>query len=73
MANINPRINVTFEATTAKLLARLANKQHKSVASIVHELALEALELHEDIYFSNLAKKLDQPGVKTYAHDAAWK
>jgi hypothetical protein len=73
MANINPRINVTFETTTANLIARLAHKQHRSVASVVRELALEALDLREDLYLSNLAKKLDLPGVKTYSHNAAWK
>ena len=73
MANINPRINVTFETTTASLIALLAHKQHRSIASIVRELTLEALELREDIYLSNLAKKLDQPGVKSYSHDDAWK
>ena len=46
----NPRINVTFEKATAEMLSGLAHKEHKSVASIVRELALEALEMREDFY-----------------------
>jgi hypothetical protein len=39
----------------------------------VRELTLEALEKREDFYLSKLAEKLDQPDVKTYSHDEAWK
>jgi predicted DNA-binding protein len=73
MATKNPRINVTFEAKTAGLLSQLAYQEHKSVASLVRELALEALELREDFYLSKIAEKLDKEGVKTYGHDEAWK
>jgi predicted DNA-binding protein len=73
MAAKNPRINVTFEAKTAGLLSQLADQEHKSVASLVRELALEALERREDFYLSKLAEKLDKEGVNTYGHDEAWK
>jgi hypothetical protein len=73
MASVNPRINVTFETATADLITLMAHKQHRSVASVVRELAIEALELREDLYLSDLAKKLDKPGVKTYSHNVAWK
>lgn len=68
----NPRINVTFEASTAGLLATLAEHEHKSMSSLVRELALEALERREDVYLSQLADKLDVKGAKTYSHDEAW-
>ncbi|MEI8295486.1 MAG: DUF6290 family protein [Alphaproteobacteria bacterium] len=73
MATKNPRINVTFEEATAGLLAHIAHEKHKSVASLVRELTLEALEMREDLYLSRIAEKLDKKGVKTYSHDEVWK
>jgi len=73
MATKNPRINVTFEEVTAGLLSHLAHLEHKSVARLVRELALEALEMREDFYLSKVAQELDKEGAKTYSHDEAWK
>lgn len=73
MATKNPRINVTFEEMTAALLFDVAHQEHKSVASLVRELALEALEMREDLYLSKVAKKLDKEGAKTYEHNDVWK
>jgi hypothetical protein len=73
MATKNPRINVTFEAPTVGLLSQLAHQEHKSVAKLVRELALEALEIRGDFYLSKVAEKLDEEGAKTYQHDEAWK
>ncbi|MBA3751215.1 hypothetical protein H0X06_00220 [Candidatus Dependentiae bacterium] len=73
MATKNPRINVTFEESTAGLLSHLAHKENKSVASLVRELALEALKMREDFYLSKIAEELDQEGATTCGHDDAWK
>jgi predicted DNA-binding protein len=73
MTTKNPRINVTFEESTAGILSHLAKQEHRAVAGLVRELTMEALERREDLYLSNLAKKLDKKGVKTYSHDQAWK
>lgn len=73
MATKNPRINVTFESDIAALLVNLANEEHKSVARLVRELTIEALELREDLYFSTLADKLDVEGATFVSHDEAWK
>ena len=73
MAAKNPRINVTFEARTAGLLSTLALQEHKSLASLVRELAIEALEMREDLYFSKKAEQVDLQGVKTHSHEDAWK
>ena len=73
MVTKNPRINVTFEEVTTSLLTQLAHKEHKPIARLVRELALEALEMREDFYLSKLAEKLDTKGAKTYGHDEAWK
>ncbi len=73
MATKNPRINVTFDETTANLLGAVSKKSGSSVAGLVKELTIEALERREDIYLSNIANKLDKKGVKTISHDQAWK
>ncbi len=73
MLSKSSRINVSFEETTAGLIAHLAQIEHKSVAGMVRALALEALEMREDLYFSKLAEELDQEGVKLYSHEEAWK
>ncbi len=73
MATKNPRVNVTFEEVTVGVLSHLAQQEHKSMASIVRELALEALEMREDLYLSKIAAEVDRKGAKTYSHDEAWK
>ena len=69
----NPRVNVTFEENTAHILSSLADQEHKSMASLVRELALEALEMREDLFLSDVARKLDKKGTKRYKHDDVWK
>jgi hypothetical protein len=69
----NPKINVTFEEATAQLLINLAKQENKSVARLVKELTLEALEIREDMYLSEIAQKVDKKEKKTYSHEAAWK
>lgn len=73
MPTKNPRVNVTFEENTVKFLSSLAKEEHKSLSTIVKELALESLERREDKYLSKLALTLDKHGVKTYSHSDAWK
>ncbi len=73
MTTKNPRINVTFDESIAGILASLALHEHKSVASLVRELALEALEIREDLYLSDIAEKNDNAGGEIYMHDDAWK
>jgi len=73
MATKNPRINVTFEEATAGVISVLARQEHKSVSSLVRELALEALEMREDLYLSKVAEKVDVKGAKMHSHEDAWK
>jgi hypothetical protein len=72
MATKNPKINVTFEETTAVLLASLAASQEKSLSCLIRELALEALELREDFYLSKMALQIDNENTKLYGHLEAW-
>lgn len=69
----NPRINVSFEKSTVASLLQLAQQEKRSVASIVRELTIEALDRHEDFYLSALAAKLDDENTVTYSHEEAWK
>jgi hypothetical protein len=69
----NPSIHVIFGKSTAGLLSNLAHQEHKSVASLVRELALEALDMREDYYLSKIAEEYDVQGAKTYSHEDAWK
>jgi predicted DNA-binding protein len=73
MTTKNPRINVTFEESTIVILSNLAEHEDKPIAKLVRELALEALEIREDLYLSKVAEKLDKKGAKTYNHNEAWK
>lgn len=73
MATKNSRINVTFEEATAGFLSVLAHQQHKSISSLVRDLTLEALELHEDFYLSKTAEEIDTPDAKLHSHEDAWK
>lgn len=73
MPTKNPRLNITFEPDTATMLASLAKFEHKSISSLAKELILEALELHEDRYLSNIALKRDIKHEKVKTHEDAWK
>ena len=73
MTTKNPRINVTLDKNFASILSKLAKTEHKSVSSLMRELALEALDMREDLNLSLLADKLDKENIKTYSHEDAWK
>ncbi len=73
MPTKNPRINITLEKSTARLLASIAAEEHKSVASLAKELVLEALERREDMSLSAMADIRDDSKVKRVRHDDAWK
>jgi hypothetical protein len=68
----NPRINVTFDPAVIQALQAIALHEHKSMASMVRELAIEALERREDLFLSNLAEERDLPGTPFVSHDQAW-
>lgn len=72
MPTKNPRVNITFEETTAGLLAELAKQEHKSVSSLAKELILEALERREDMALSAIAKIRDEKSARRISHKDAW-
>ena len=69
----NPRINVTFEKNVVELLVDMADNAHQSIASLVRELTLEALDRREDAALSKLAEARDVPTAKRVKHEDAWK
>ena len=73
MPTKNPRINITFEESVAGVLAKLAEQENKSVAALVRELALEALETREDMYLSRVAEQADTESARRVEHKDAWK
>lgn len=60
------RIHVTFDEETAKFFASLAAQEHKSVANIVKDLALEALAMREDRYLSKMVQEVDKQDRQVY-------
>lgn len=73
MPTQNPRINVTFEVATAKLLTQLAHHEHKSVSGLAKELIMEALERREDMFLSTLASARETKAKTRIKHEDAWK
>lgn len=66
------RINIGFEEKAVTCFSLIASQENKTLAGVVRELALEALEQREDLWLSSLADELDLPETKTYTHDEAW-
>ena len=73
MGRKNSIISVSFKKAISDLLIKLAGQEHKSVARLVRELALEALEGREDYYLSKAGEKLDISDSKSFSHEEAWK
>ncbi len=73
MPTKHPRINVTLESATAKLLSRIAKKEQRSVASLTRELIMEAIECREDIALSAIAELRDIEKAKKIKHEDVWK
>ena len=73
MPTKNPRINITFEESTAGLLSYLAHQEHKSVSGLAKELILDALDRREDMFLSAIAESRDDAGSKKVNHEDVWK
>ncbi len=73
MPTKNPRINITVEEPTAKLLEQLAKKQQKSVAAFTKELVLDSLERLEDMALSAIAESRDTDDANLISHEDVWK
>jgi hypothetical protein len=72
MATDNPRIQVMLDSETNALLKNFAVLQDRSISSAAAELIREALEIHEDMFFSKLADKRFSTTRKWLKHEDVW-
>jgi len=75
MSTQNPRLNVVLEPHLYSLINNLAHKYGVSLSLMARDLLREALELHEDAHWQNIAKKRDESFSykKALAHGDIWK
>lgn len=67
MPTKNPRLNVVLEPNLYKALSKIANREGVSLSLLARDLLKESLELHEDIYWQEVAQKRD----KTFSYKKA--
>jgi predicted DNA-binding protein len=72
---MSTRYNFTCDEEMARVLQILAKMEHKSISSVARELILEALEIREDLYLSELAERCEKAseGKPTVSHEDVWK
>lgn len=71
MPTVKRRVNLTIEEDLYEnfdALKRLRNET--SISSVILDLAKEALEMNEDLYFAQLAES--RLHEKRVSHDLAW-
>lgn len=68
-----PRVNITLDEAHLGMLSLLAGKRGSSVSATAKELILAALELQEDMHFSELAHNREKTTQKWRSHDDVWK
>ncbi len=72
MATNKKRINITVDDDLLEALVQLKKmRQSPSLSAVVIDLANEALELQEDLYFSKIAD--ERMKEKSIPHDKFWK
>jgi predicted DNA-binding protein len=69
----NPRLNITLEPEYIEMLTDISVKRSQSISAVAKMLILEALELQEDLYFSELAEDVERRTTKWVSHEDAWK
>ncbi len=72
MATTKKRINISVSDSVDKALATLAKRDQMPQATKVAELLGLALELEEDLYFSELARQRTHGKQKWVSHNEAW-
>jgi len=75
MPTKNPRLNVVLEPSLYKVLGKLANYEGVSLSLVARDLIKEALEIHEDIYWQEVARKRERTFSykKSFSHKEVWK
>ncbi len=72
MPTAKKRINLTIDDELYSELEMIQNiRNAPSLSAVVIELAKEALEIQEDLYFAKIADEREKE--KTVSHDKIWK
>lgn len=72
MATAKKRINITVNDEFLEALKALQKlRQAPSLSAVVKDLAMEALELQEDLYFAQIVKERENEEV--LSHEEVWK
>ena len=72
MPTIKKRINITLPKATALFLKKIALRDDVPQATKASELLEFALELTEDEYFGDIAKKRDIDSATFVSHEKFW-
>ncbi|GAB4419559.1 MAG: hypothetical protein OHK0056_29730 [Bacteriovoracaceae bacterium] len=71
MATAKKRVNLTIDDDLYEELELLKEiKKESSLANVILELAKEAMEINEDLYFAKIAE--ERLGEKRISHDKVW-
>jgi len=73
MPTKEPRLNVVLDKETRGIIAQLAKRHDKTLSDIAAGLIRDALEVQEDVYFSNLAEERRKDTRPPIPHDEFWK
>ncbi len=73
MSLAKKRINLTVDDKTYSVLETLSEKKRQKISTVSLNLIQQALEMQEDIYFSNLADERLSKKQKRISPDKAWK
>ena len=74
MPTKNPRLNVVLEPTLYKTLGKLAHQEGISLSLVARDLIKEALEVHEDMYWQEVAREREKnfSYKKSLSHKEIW-
>ena len=72
MSVTKKRINLTVDNKIYSALELLSKKTQQKISTVSLSLIRQALELEEDIYFSEVADKRLSQKQKRISHDKAW-
>ncbi|MEW6096321.1 MAG: antitoxin, RHH family protein [bacterium] len=74
MPTKNPRLNVVLEPSLYNALTGLAYREGVSLSMMARDLLKEALEIREDVYWQEVAKKREETFSyeKALSHKDIW-
>ncbi|CAN5146536.1 hypothetical protein BH11PAT3_BH11PAT3_1210 [soil metagenome] len=73
MPTTKERVNVILDHDLAQGVSLLAKRDKRSKASVLAELANEALELREDLAWAKIVKERTKDKRRYISHEKAWK